>query len=163
MNSARPLARGFSLLEVMIVIVIILAILGLVSINLFSARDKAKEDIASAQIQSIKQGLKMFNLAFDRYPTEDEGVAVLWDSETLDDEDSEGGSWRQFMEEAAADPWGSEWGYSDEAEDEDDPYDLWSYGPDKEDGTEDDISVWGASNDEDDFDLGSGPSDGPGD
>ena len=137
----RTAARGFSLMEVMIVIVIILLISGLVAVNLFGQRDRAMEQTAEVQLQSIKDALRFFYLEYNRYPTADEGIAVLWDKERLD-ADAEDTKWRKFMEEPKpADPWGSEWGYTDES-DEGHEFELWSYGPDKEDGTDDDINVW---------------------
>lgn len=135
------------MMEVMIVIVIILLISGLVAVNLFGAKERATEQTAQLQLQSMKDALKFFYLEFNRYPTADEGVAVLWDKERLD-ADAEESKWRKFMEEAKpTDPWGSEWGYNDESEDGHE-FELWSYGPDKEDGTEDDISVWSDSGEE---------------
>lgn len=137
----RAAARGFSLMEVMIVIVIILLISGLVAVNLFGQRDRAMEQTAEVQLQSIKDALRFFYLEYNRYPTADEGIAVLWDKERLD-ADAEDTKWRKFMEEPKpTDPWGSQWGYTDES-DEGHEFELWSYGPDKEDGTDDDINVW---------------------
>ena len=46
------------------------------------------------------------------------------------------------MEELGDDPWGNEYQYLPEGEKNPESYDLWSYGPDGEDGTEDDIGNW---------------------
>lgn len=136
--------RGFSLMEVMIVIVIILLISGLVAVNLFGAKEDATKDAAKLQLQNLKDGMKFFYLEYNRYPTVEEGVAVLWDKERLD-ADADETKWRKFFDDSTPkDPWGSEWGYNDESEEEH-PFELWSYGPDKEDGTEDDINVWSDS------------------
>ena len=59
---------------------------------------------------------------------------------TEDDADQE--KWRKRLQKPAPkDPWGGEWGYRAESE-HDAEYDLWSNGPDKEEGTDDDIVSW---------------------
>jgi general secretion pathway protein G len=138
----RPEARGFTLLEVMIVIVIILLIGGLVTVNLMGAKKKADTGIVQMQLISLRDALRHFNLDFNRYPTEEEGLAVLWNKDGLSEEEQ--AKWRKYMDEKLPrDPWGSEWGYrpeTDAAEASDGlGYKLWSNGPDKEEGTADDI------------------------
>lgn len=150
MRSRIPVAplppRGFTLLEVMIVIVIILAIAGLVTVNLMGSRDEATKGTVNIQLKSMKDALKQFNLAFNRYPTEEEGLAVLWSKDGITDEDQT--KWRAFVDEPIpTDPWGTAWGYRAESE-SGRAFDLWSNGPDKQEGTEDDISVWKGSGDE---------------
>lgn len=135
-------AGGFTLLEVMIVLVIILAIAALVTVNLMSSRNRATENTVKIQLKSIKDGLRAFNLEFNRYPTDNEGLAVLWDKEALET-DADAIKWRPFLEEdIEEDPWGSPWGYRAESEEgAAGTFDLWSNGPDKEEGTEDDLSA----------------------
>lgn len=141
-------ARGFTLLEVMIVIVIILALVGLVTVNLMGSRDEATKGTVSLQLRSIRDALKQFNLTYNRYPTEDEGLAVLWSKTNLTNEEDQA-KWRPFLEEPIpTDTWGSPWGYRTESE-SGRPFDLWSNGPDKQEGTEDDISAWKATGEED--------------
>lgn len=138
-------ARAFTLLEVMIVIVIILAILGLVTVNLMGTKKTADTKLVQIQLESLKGALDQFNLAFNRYPTEEEGLAVLWSKDGLPEEDQP--NWHMFTKEALPrDPWGTEWGYQvTTAEDNVDSNDsgpgfkIWSNGPDKEEGTTDDI------------------------
>lgn len=151
MRTRTPVApRGFTLLEVMIVIVIILAIAGLVTVNLMGSRDEATKGTVNIQLKSMKDALKQFNLAFNRYPTEEEGLAVLWSKEAMTEEDA--AKWRSFLDEPIPnDPWDSPWGYRTESE-SGRAFDLWSNGPDKQEGTEDDISVWKDTGDE--FDSG---------
>lgn len=140
---------GFTLLEVMIVIVIILAIAGLVTVNLMSSRTEATKGTVQVQLKSLRDGLKQFNLTFNRFPTDEEGIGALWDkSKMTSDEDS--AKWRPFMDEPMAnDPWGSPWGYRAQGERAPEGmFDLWSNGPDKQEGTDDDISVWRQVTDE---------------
>lgn len=141
---------GFTLIEVLIVIAIIVALGGLVAVAVFQRRDQATADLARADMQTLKSGLDLFRLDFERWPTEEEGLAVLWDKELLDP-DADETRWNTYLnEKMETDRWGSEWGYRAESENREGYYDLWSIGPDKEEGTEDDIQLW-ESSDENEF------------
>lgn len=150
-GQARRIApRGFTLIEVLIVLAIILMIAGLVSVSLFERRDQADIDRTKIDLNTLRDGLDAFRLDFRRYPTDEEGVAVLWDKEKLD-ADADAGKWTKYLRDALpTDTWGNEWGYAQVSEsyEQDDenttavaPYDLWSNGPDGEEGTDDDIRV----------------------
>ena len=137
----RAARRGFTLIEVMIVIAIILALATLVAVTLFSQRDDATKKIAQVQMRGIKSGMELFRLDFNRYPTEEETVEVLWNKELLDPE-ADTAVWKQYLEEAVPkDQWGHEWGYEPLVNEENSQpgYKLWSNGPDGEEGTDDDI------------------------
>jgi len=140
---ARLARRGFSLLEIMIVIAIMLLLAGFVGFNLLGARDDAKLDMAKMQLNQFRNSLMEFNIRFGRFPTEEEGLAVLWSNETLD-QDLDTARWRRFTEEAVpTDPWNNEWVYRTVAADGIDgdglPYELFSVGPDGQEGTDDDV------------------------
>ena len=134
---------AFTLIEVMIVIVIILALSGIVGVALFSRKDEATEKLARIDLNTVKSALKMFRLDYDRWPTEDEGLEVLWSAEALDPESDET-KWHKYLEEPMpTDRWGNEWGYHEVSDYGDESmYDLWSNGPDAEEGTDDDITSW---------------------
>jgi len=138
--------RGFTLIEVMIVIAIVLALTGLIGVAVFSRRDDAKKDTAKIELNTLKSALNMFRADFDRWPTDGEGVKVLWDKTVLDAEsEADKGKWKSayLTDPKPMDMWGSPWGYRQKGEHGDEAkYDLWSYGPDKQDGTEDDITSW---------------------
>lgn len=143
-GSMRTAARsGFTLIEVLIVIVIILAIGGLVAVNVMGGKDKADKGIAEADLKMLRGALQQFRLDFNRYPTDEEGVAVLWNKATLSSE-ADQTKWRAFIIEAKPnDPWGKPWGYRQRGEKAPEGmFDLWSTGPDMEEGTADDIYVW---------------------
>lgn len=136
--------RGFTLIEVLIVLAIVLALSALVGIAIFGRQDEAKGKLAEIDLNSLKSALRGFRLDFDRFPTDEEGLAVLWSNETLDAEVPEG-TWRKYLESPmATDRWGNAWNYRAESENGED-YDLWSNGPDGEEGTEDDIVSWTAA------------------
>jgi general secretion pathway protein G len=137
----RP--RGFTLIEVMIVILIVLMLGGLVAWNLMGTKEQAEADIVRIQMHSIQDGLKQFRFIFDRYPTDDEGLKALWDKTAISDEE-EAKKWKPFLEKPIPkDKWSNEWGYRQKSEHgSEDMYDLWSYGKDRQEGTDDDIVSW---------------------
>ncbi len=170
-RARRAVRRGFTLIEVLIVLAIVLALSAIVGVAVFSRQDDAKLQLAQTDMNTIKSGLRMFRFDMGRYPTEEEGIAVLWNSELLEtDADVEESPWKgpYLQTPIPTDRWGNEWGYRGESEYGQD-YDLWSNGPDGEEDTEDDITSWSDAAGEggefgDDFmpDMPAGaPSDGP--
>lgn len=135
---------GFTIIEVMIVIAIILALSGLVGFALLGRRDDAKLKLAEVDMNNIKQAIKLFNLDFDRVPSEEEGLAVLWAKEGLQSEEDQA-KWKGYLDSPLPnDRWGTPWGYRAESQTREGGYDLWSFGPDKEDGSDDDINAFAA-------------------
>lgn len=154
-------ARAFSLIEIMIVLAIMLVLAGIVGFAVFGQRDKADIQATRVQLDAFDSAMRAFRLDFRRYPTEEEGLAVLWSKETLDP-DADQSLWSGYLETPVpTDLWGSEWGYSTESdelaiEDEEGAstgptFDIWSFGPDKEDGTEDDIHLRQGAGEGDEF------------
>ncbi|MFK7960528.1 MAG: type II secretion system major pseudopilin GspG [Phycisphaerales bacterium] len=137
----RSARRGFSLIELLIVIAILLAIGGLVAINLRPTQDQAKEDLVVNQMDRFEDALKLFQLHLDRFPTEEEGVTVLWSKSQLENEDDEA-KWKgPYLEEPSAeDGWGNEWVYIFPSEERPGYYEIRSSGADGEPDTEDDLS-----------------------
>jgi len=162
----RPIRRavaGFTLIEVLIVLVIVLAIGAVVAVNLIPVRDKALNNTELVQLRSIEQALDQFNLDIGRYPTEDEGLAALWDKTKIEDENLQKkhiGNYFAKGKKDLKDRWGNAYGYrpvdassSDSAgtdESEGVKYELWSNGADGEEGTADDIKLEETSSDSSD-------------
>ena len=138
----RPRARrAFSLIELLIVIGILLAIGGLVVVNLLPARDKADVDLTRVQIDQFDAALKRFNLDLRRWPTEDEGLKALTTASSLEEEEDQAKWTGPYLEKPPLkDKWGSDWIYRNPSQIvEGLPYDVVSPGPDKEEDTDDDI------------------------
>jgi general secretion pathway protein G len=68
---------GFSLLEMLVVLVIMGLLAGLVGPRLFDRADMAKAKTAETQIDMIKSGLQLMRLDINRFPSTDEGLALL--------------------------------------------------------------------------------------
>lgn len=152
----RRMGRGFTLIEVMIVLAIVLALAAIVSVAVLSRKDEANVKLCKTDLANLQTALKFFYLDYNRYPTDEEGLAVLWSPETLDPELDES-TWKPQMEKPLPkDRWGHEWMYMQQRDDDPTKYALWSVGPDGQDGTDDDIKTW--SEDEEvggDFGFGS--------
>lgn len=69
--------RGFSLVEIMIVIVIIGLLAGVVTVNVRSYLIKAKQNVAKQDIANIVHALDSFWAEYNRYPTNEEGLTSL--------------------------------------------------------------------------------------
>ncbi len=134
---------AFTLFEVMIVIAIIVAIGGLVGLSVLSRKKDADKDLTKVQIKNIESALEGFQLKYDRLPTEEEGLAVLWSKDTLSP-DADATKWSAELKAPIPnDKWGTPWGYRAVSEHGDETkFDLWSNGPDQQEGTEDDIKNW---------------------
>jgi general secretion pathway protein G len=145
MRSRRGWRGGFTLIEVMIVIAIVLALSGLIGYAVMSRRDEAKLSLAKIEMNTVKEGLKYFRLDYDRYPTDEEGLKVLWDKSALS-ADADQSKWKPYLEQPIPnDKWGTPWVYKGVGEHGDGTmYDLSSNGPDKQPGTDDDITSWGS-------------------
>ncbi|MEZ6048504.1 MAG: type II secretion system major pseudopilin GspG [Planctomycetaceae bacterium] len=117
--------------------------------RILGTRDKADIDAAFTQIKNIKSSLDLYQFHMKTYPSTEVGMGVLVEEP---EEDAEGAgntkNWTgPYMEEVPADPWGNDYQYEYEAGEKSPK--IWSYGPDGEDGTDDDITSWKSSEDGD--------------
>lgn len=132
--------RAFTLLEMLIVIAIMLVIGTLVVINVMGAKGKADVDTTIVQMRQFQAAIDNFRVDMKRLPTQDEGLKVLWSKEGL--EESEAASWRPYLSEPKpVDHWGTAWIFKVPAEIEGIEFDIISAGPDKQEGSDDDISL----------------------
>ena len=141
-NSVRPIRSGFTLIELLIVIAILLAIGGLVVVNIIPRGEQAKTDLQRIQLDQIGSAFQQFRLDLDRWPSAAEGVEVLWNREQMDD-GNEYERWRgpYLTDPVTEDRWGNELVYHFPGEIRGESYyDLISVGPDGEEGSEDDIT-----------------------
>jgi general secretion pathway protein G len=138
----KPRRRGFTILELLIVIGILLAIGSLVAVNVLGASEKADLKLARAQLQAFESALEQFRVEMKRWPTEEEGLAVLWSKEALANDDDKARYGGPYLKEAKPkDAWGNVWVFRVPSTIlEGQPFDIVSNGPDGQEGTEDDIS-----------------------
>ncbi|TGX43174.1 type II secretion system protein GspG [Sphingomonas naasensis] len=81
-RTARPGEEGFTLLEMMIVLVIIAVIAGLVTVNVMGRPDEARATTTKSNITSINAALKMYRLDNGNYPTSEQGLKALVEKPT---------------------------------------------------------------------------------
>ena len=125
---------GFTLLEMIVVLVIIGLIMGLVGPRLFGQADKAKVQTAGTQIKMLGGALQTMRLDISRWPTEAEGLALL--TIKPGDADAARGWAGPYLDEAVpSDPWGHPYQYSPQASGTQ-PYTLYSFGADGKPGGE---------------------------
>jgi len=121
---------GFTLIELMIVIVILGIIMGLVAPNIIGRDDEARVDTAKIDIQTVGQALEMYKLHNGNYPSTDQGLEALVSSPSGSPEAK---NWRgPYLKKAAQDPWKNPYGYIN---DNGSP-DVISYGKDGAEGGE---------------------------
>lgn len=133
--------RGFTLVELLIVIAILLGLIAIVTATFLNISEQSDEDLQRIQIGMIDDQMDRFKLDLKRYPTEEEGLAVLWDKSLLENEEDEA-KWNGYLEDPVTkDKWGRELIYYAPSQlREGAPYDIISTGPDGEEDTEDDIT-----------------------
>ncbi len=131
---ARQQQKGFSLTELMIVIVIIGILLGLVFSNLNVMGD-AQNLKAKKEVGDLKIKLEMFRSENGSLPSSGQGLqALVTNPGNLT-------RWRQYMTALPKDPWGSDYHYVNPGLHESE-FDVYSSGPDKRENTADDIGSW---------------------
>ena len=131
--------RGFTLLEVMVVIVILGIIASMVVPNLMGNKEQADRQKVVVDIQQLENGLDLYKLNNGFYPTTEQGLQALVTqatSEPIPRSFPEGG----FVKRLPKDPWGGE--YQLASPGEMGRIDVFSMGPDQTAGTEDDIGNW---------------------
>jgi|SRR5258705_340665 len=134
----RPNHRGFTLLEIMIVITIIALLLGL-AINKFTGHvEYAKRVRVAADIQGINTQLRLYESMNGFVPTSEQGLQALV---VQPDTDPKPTRWYQLLTERPKDPWQSDYIYRSPGTKNPNGYDLFSAGPDRRPDTADDD--WG--------------------
>ncbi len=126
--------QGFTLLEMIVVLVIIGLIMGLVGPRLFGQADKAKVQTAGTQIKMLGGALQTMRLDISRWPSEQEGLSLLT-NRPADTTAANGWAGPYLSDAVPMDPWGHPYQYSP-ATSGNNPYTLYSFGADGKAGGE---------------------------
>jgi len=135
-RSNRSLMWGFTLLELLVVMVIIGLLAGLVAPRYFAQVGKSQVKVAKAQIDSLEKALDQYRLDVGHYPSTEEGLQALVAAPSSE------ANWAgpYLRKGIPADPWGRPYVYTQPGTHGE--YDLLSYGKDgREGGTGEDADI----------------------
>ncbi|MDM9560237.1 type II secretion system protein GspG [Bordetella genomosp. 2] len=134
---ARARQQGFTLIEIMVVIVIMGILAALVVPRVLDRPDQARRVAARQDISGLMQALKLYRLDTGRYPTTAEGLQALV-------KQPEGArNWRPYLDRLPNDPWGHPYQYLNPGVRGE--IDVFTFGPDNKAGGEQDdadIGSW---------------------
>ena len=137
-SKIRSSVRGFTLIEIMLVVIIISALAAIVVPNLGGRSEQAKVAVAKADISNIATALKLYELDNGTFPTTSQGLAALRERPSSSPTPR---NWNgPYLEKDPVDPWGEAYVYASPGSRRAD-YDLSSRGKDLNDAG-DDIANW---------------------
>src|SRR5258705_13092375 len=132
----RTNQSGFTLLEIMIVVSIIVILLGLAINKMGNPTGFAKDTVVRADIQSIGTQLMQYEAMNGFYPTTEQGLQALV---TQPDSEPRPNRWYPFFKDMPKDPWGMPYMYRCPGIIHPEKYDLFSVGNDRFTDTSDDV------------------------
>lgn len=139
MKSVNSAQHGFSLIEIMVVLLIIGIMASMVAPTILGNQEEAQIKKAAVDIQQLESALEMYKLKNNNFPTTEQGLDALVTAPTIEPlprNFPDGG----FIKRLPEDPWGN--AYQLLSPGELGAVDIFSNGPDREPGTDDDIGNW---------------------
>ncbi|MFA7668036.1 MAG: type II secretion system major pseudopilin GspG [Burkholderiaceae bacterium] len=136
-RNVRHRQRGFSLIEIMVVVVIVGIMAALIVPNLMERPDQARAVAARQDIGALMQALKLYRLDNGRYPTSEQGLEALLGGQQA------GGTGQAYLDHLPNDPWGTPYQYLNPGVHG--QIDVFSFGADGRaggDGNDADIGSW---------------------
>jgi len=133
-------ARGFTLIEIMVVVVIIGVLAALIVPNVLERADEARATAARTDINNLTQALKLYKLDNQRYPSAEQGLDALVKKPTVGMIPP---NWKPYLDKLPNDPWGRPYQYLNPGVKGE--IDVFSFGTDGEPGGEGksaDIGSW---------------------
>ena len=135
-----PLQAGFTLIELMVVLVIIGVLAALIVPNVLDRADDARATAARTDVNNLMQALKLYRLDNQRYPTAEQGLQALVARPSAGPQPI---NWKPYLERLPNDPWGRPYQYLNPGVKGE--IDVMSYGADGQPGGEGknaDVGSW---------------------
>ncbi len=104
----RTVSTGFTLIELMVVLVIIGVLAALIVPNVLDRADDARVTAARTDVNNLMQALKLYKLDNQRYPTGEQGLQALRAKPTTGPIP---GNWKSYLDKLPNDPWGRPYQY----------------------------------------------------
>ncbi|MDA9608653.1 type II secretion system major pseudopilin GspG [SAR86 cluster bacterium] len=136
MNNRKKIEKlksGFSLIEILVVLMIIGMLTAVVAINVLPSQDRARVDKTKTDLRIIEQALELYRLDMFSYPSEQEGLTALIEAPSnnrFKERYRQGG----YIKRLELDPWGNEYQYTRPGKNR--SFDLFSFGGDGQEGGE---------------------------
>ena len=124
-NPVHRASRGFTLIELMVVLVIIGVLAALIVPNVLDRTDDARATAARTDVNNLVQALKLYKLDNQRYPTAEQGLEALVRKPTAG---AVPPNWKPYLDKLPADPWGRPYQYANPGVKGE--IDVFSYGAD---------------------------------
>ncbi|MEN9902315.1 MAG: hypothetical protein RL651_979 [Pseudomonadota bacterium] len=140
-RAVRHAEKGFTLIEIMIVIVIIGILATLVIPNVMSRPDEARVVSARADVSTMVQALKLYKLDNGRYPTTEQGLSALSTKPVAEPMPR---NWKRYLDKLPQDPWGAPYQYNNPGT-HNNEIDVYSFGADGKlggEGNDQEIGNW---------------------
>ena len=137
---ARRLSAGFTLIELMVVLLIIGVLAALVVPSVLDRADDARVTAAKTDVTNLMQALKLYRLDNQRYPSAEQGLQALLVKPTTSPVPN---NWKTYLDQLPKDPWGQAYVYLNPGIKGE--VDVMSYGADGQsggDGKNADIGSW---------------------
>ena len=107
-TARRSVQHGFTLIELMVVLVIIGLLAALIVPNVLDRADDARVTAARTDVGNLMQALKLYRLDNQRYPTAEQGLKALVAKPTTGPIPP---NWKPYLEKLPTDPWGNAYQY----------------------------------------------------